>query len=222
MEQNPYAPDFDALPESFPVFPLGGVLLLPGGQLPLNIFEKRYIDMVDHAMRHDRIFGMIQPQAKPENQDNPRPLLHKTGCAGKITEFSETADGRYLITLSGVCRFDIIEEIDTEKTFRSIRADWSPYKSDLDGKTCLGLDRNHLHDLLKTYFSKEDLECDWTSVEKTTDNKLITCLSMICPFESRDKQALLEAPCCKTRGELFIAMLEMAVKGTVSETISQH
>lgn len=222
MEQNPYAPAFDDLPGSFPVFPLGGVLLLPGGQLPLNIFEQRYIDMVDQAMREDRIFGMVQPLGTPENKDASHPKLHKTGCAGKITEFSETPDGRYLITLSGICRFDIKKELETKDSFRSIQADWSPYKADLDGKTCLGLDRDHLHGLLKSYFSKEELECDWTSIENSTDNKLITCLSMICPFEARDKQALLEAPCCKTRGELFIAMLEMAVKGTVSETISQH
>tara|TARA_B100000780_G_scaffold278758_1_gene253521 strand:- start:1574 stop:2242 length:669 start_codon:yes stop_codon:yes gene_type:complete len=222
MEQNPYSPRFDALPDSLPIFPLGGVLLLPGGQLPLNIFERRYLDMVDHAMRHDRIFGMIQPLQTPENHDSPVPALYKTGCAGKIIDFKETPDGRYLITLNGICRFDIKEELPPQQGFRSIRANWAPYKQDLDGKDCLGLDRDHLHNLLKSYFSKEELECDWASIEKSTDNKLITCLSMICPFEARDKQALLEPPCCKTRGEMFISMLEMAVKGNVAEPLSQH
>lgn len=213
MEQSPASPVLENLPETIPVFPLTGVLLLPGGQLPLNIFEKRYIAMVDHALSGSRMIGMIQPlpESRPQGGDMA-PALHKTGCAGKITEFSETSDGRYLITLSGLCRFDVQEEIKSNTAFRQVRADWSSYERDFEAHTCLGIDRAHLHELLKHYFSKEELECDWDMIAQTSDNKLITCLSMICPLEPMDKQALLEIPCCKERSQLFMTMLEMAIK----------
>lgn len=223
MEQNPFAPKFEDLPGTIPVFPLGGVLLLPGGQLPLNIFEPRYIAMVDDALRGGRLIGMIQPDPlHPMRNGDAPPILLKTGCAGKITDFNETKDGRYLINLTGICRFDIAEETTQDTPYRRVRPDWSPYQGDPQGKSCLGLNRDHLHALLKTYFSKEELECDWAAIENCSDNKLITCLSMICPFEARDKQALLEAPCCQTRGELFIAMLEMTLRGTCSEAAGRH
>ncbi len=222
MDNNPYAPQFEDLPESLPVFPLTGVLLLPGGQLPLNIFESRYLEMVDHALAGNRLIGMIQPLLTTEPGKEARPDLHKTGCAGKITEFSETPDGRYLITLSGICRFAVDQELKINTPYRQIVPIWEDYQDDLTTQSCLGLDRAHLHDLLKNYFNKEELDCDWAAVENTPDNKLITCLSMICPFEAREKQALLEAQCCKTRGELFIAMLEMAVKGNCQKAGSAH
>lgn len=215
------APTKSALPNVIPVFPLTGVLLLPGGQLPLNIFEPRYLDMVNAALATDRIIGMIQPNLTAEiNQKSPP--LHKIGCAGKITEFIETTDGRYLITLTGISRFSVQEELSAATTYRQIKADWSAFSSDINPQTCLGLDREHLHNLLKDYFSKEDLDCDWQTVEQTSDNKLITCLSMICPLEPLEKQALLEAECCKTRGKMFIAMMEMAVNSGNQNLSSKH
>ncbi len=206
MEKNPFAPDFKDLPETLPVFPLPGVLLLPTGSLPLNIFEKRYLSMVEDAMASPhRMIGMIQPRDETES-------LYDVGCAGKITEFRETGDGRFLITLNGICRFRIVGEVPSKTLYRQARMDWSPYGADLTMPTCLDIDREKLNSLLQTYFSHQDMNCDWEAIKKAPDSRLLTCLAMVCPFEAKEKQALLEAPCCKSRAETFIAMLEMAVK----------
>ncbi len=207
MERNPFAPDFNDLPATLPVFPLRSAFLLPTGQLPLNIFEPRYLQMVDDALKGSRMIGMIQPA-----DDADVPSLVKTGCAGKIIEFSQTSDGRYLITLAGAFRFNIMQEMDTPKPYRMVQADWGPYANDQKAHRWLDLNRDHLKDLLRQYFSNEGMDCDWSAVDDSPDGKLITCLSMVCPFEAKDRQALLEAPCCKTRAALFMGMLEMAVK----------
>ncbi len=204
MNHNPYAPDFNALPETLAVFPLEGVLLLPAGGLPLNVFEPRYLAMVEDSLAADRLIGMIQPKDGE--------ALYDTGCAGKITEFSETPDGRYRIMLTGICRFKIREELKTDEPYRRIRPGWEPYKDDLAPRDCLDIDRRKLTALLQSYFTAQDMNCDWGAIEKAPDGKLITCLAMICPFDPQEKQALLEAPCCKTRAETFMTMLEMAVK----------
>ncbi len=205
MASNPFAPDFQDLPQTLPIFPLPGVLLLPRGQLPLNIFEPRHLNMVEDAMRSDRLIGMIQPQEDGE--------IYKTGCAGKITSFDEQDDGRFLITLTGICRFDVAEELDVIREYRRVSPDWGPYQEDIDGKDCLALDRERLLPLLKTFFDMHDLTCSWEHIEQAPDQKLITCLSMICPLDPGEKQALLESPCCTARAKLFTTMLEMAVKG---------
>ena len=211
MEQNPFAPEFKDLPDTLPVFPLKSAFLLPTGQLPLNIFEPRYLQMIEDALKNARMIGMIQPA----NEDE-KPALVKTGCAGKIIEFSETSDGRYLITLAGSYRFNVYEEMDTSKLYRIVKPDWTPYESDHKAHRCLDLNRERLKALLKEYFTNEGMDCDWAAVDGAPDGKLITCLSMVCPFEAKEKQALLEAPCCKTRAELFLGMLEMAVNAQKS------
>ncbi len=203
MDSNPYAPPFDDLPDSLPVFPLAGVLLLPHGELPLNIFEPRYLKMVDDAMAGNRLIGMIQVRDDGD--------IYKIGCAGKIIEFSQTRDGRYLIALSGISRFEVVQEIKTTTPYRQIQASWTHYKKDLDPVSCLGVNRDKLIQLLNLYFTAQDLSCDWDKIQEASDGRLITCLSMICPFDTKEKQALLEAPCCKTRAETFMTMLEMAV-----------
>ncbi len=211
MEQNPFAPEFEDLPQTLPVFPLTSALLLPGGRLPLNIFEPRYVQMIEDAMATNRMIGMIQPKPN-QAEDAENPLLEKTGCCGKIIEFSESPDGRYLITLSGVYRFDLVEELETTKDYRIIKPSWDAYKSDHSRSTKLCIDRENLKELLKDFFKIHSMDCDWNAVDTAGDEKLITCLSMICPFDPQEKQALLEAQCCKTRKELFLKMLEFAVK----------
>jgi len=207
MKNNPFAPEFEDLPETLPIFPLGGVLLLPTGQLPLNIFEPRYLEMVNTALASHRMIGMIQPNPKGAGAD----AVYSIGCAGKIVDFSETQDGRFLITLSGICRFEVEQELDTTTPFRQVKPNWKPYERDLENRECQTLDREKLHEHLQTYFQDEGLTCDWDAVENAKDNKLITCLSMICPFEPQEKQALLEAKCCDERAKTFMTMLEMAV-----------
>ena len=213
MSTNPFAPAFEDLPETIPIFPLVNVLLLPCGNLPLNIFEPRYLAMVEDAMASNRIIGMVQPQDKTVRTVTDETPVFATGCAGRITEFSDTGDGRYLITLSGICRFSIREELGTNRGYRRIKACWQSYKNDLQARSCLDMDREKLKTLLRKYFENEGMECDWQAVDNAPDGKLITCLSMVCPFEAQEKQALLEAACCDARAKLFMTMLEMAACG---------
>lgn len=212
MTKNPFAPQHDALPQTMAIFPLTGALLLPHGNLPLNIFEPRYLAMIDDAMAGSRMIGMIQ--SKEEGG------LYQTGCAGKITEFSETTDGRYIINLSGVCRFKVKEELSVTTLYRQVKTDWEDFKNDIETKKCLGVDREKLMELLEEYFTKEGMSCDFNKFKDIEDGALMTCLSMVCPFEPAEKQALLEKICCKERATMFMTMLEMAVK-TLDQSPSQ-
>lgn len=192
---------YESFPAELPIFPLGGVLLLPRGQLPLNIFEPRYVAMVDDALRGARMIGMIQPD---ENGD-----LYKVGCAGRITSYNETTDGRYEIVLTGISRFRIETELAQQSGYRRVRAGWSDFAADSKPMTCLDMDRVRLKALLKNYFQQQGLTCSWDAVDGAADEKLITSLAMICPFDAKEKQALLEAACCKERAKLFMTLLEM-------------
>lgn len=181
------------------------------GHLPLNVFETRYTQMVEDALAGNRLIGIIQPTG--EKSENGRQKLYRTGCAGKIVEFSETGDGRYLIKLAGLYRFDVITEITKNTPYCMAEIDWRPYKEDYKAMGCLDIDRIRLNALLRVYFSRHEMNCDWEAVDGTPDGKLITCLSMICPFGPGERQALLEAKCCHTRADLFMRMLEIAAHG---------
>lgn len=198
---------FDSLPAEIPVFPLGGVLLLPRGQLPLNIFEPRFMAMVDDALRSRRLIGMVQPQPQANGD------IYKVGCAGRITSFNETPDGRNEIVLTGVCRFRIGSELPQKDGYRRARVEWSDFKRDMEPIGCLDMDRDRLKKLLKSYFAQQGLTCSWEAVDGAGDEKLITSLAMICPLSPSDKQALLETPCCKDRAKMFITLLEMEISG---------
>lgn len=206
--------DGPALPPALPVFPLAGVLLLPGGQLPLHIFEPRYIAMIGDALRSDRLIGMIQPRFAAA-EDDPAPPLFGTGCAGRITAFEETGDGRYLITLTGLSRFRAGRELAPQNGYRRIEADWLPYEADRRGGAegeAIGLDRGRLRALLAAYFGLTGMSCDWEAIDGAPDGRLLTCLAMACPLNPGEKQALLEAPCGRTRASMFMAMLDMAIR----------
>lgn len=205
MSNNPYAPKPDDLPDDLPIFPLRSALLLPHGSLPLNIFEPRYIQMIDDAMAGARMIGIIQPLESGEYG------VQSIGCAGKIVEFSETTDGRYGITLSGISRFTVREELEQTKLYRRVTPCWDAFEGDVAREDCLDIDREKLCSLLKSYFQMEDLSCCWDAIGDSTDQKLITALCMICPFESQEKQALLEAKCCRTRANLFMDIVKMHV-----------
>lgn len=211
MSKNPYAPSFNDLPQTLPVFPLTGVLLMPHGQLPLNIFEPRYVAMLEDALAGGRMIGMVQPLIPGSAQSSDPIKIYQSGCAGKITEFSETTDGSYRVTLTGICRFNIAAELDTLSPYRLVKPDWKMFKDDLGAKKCLGVDREKLKTLLSQYFKDQDMSCDFEKFETIEDGKLMTCLAMICPFEPSEKQALLEEICCIERSKMFITMLEMAI-----------
>lgn len=208
MSRNPFDPTPETLPSSIPVFPLTGVLLLPRGKLPLNIFEPRYLNMVQDALAADRMIGMIQPQPG----GGAVPALYRTGCAGRITSFSETDDGRLLITLTGISRFLITQEVATMRGYRRVIPDWSPFTADLaGGPETAALDRGRLDRALRGYFQLQGIDVDWNSIARTADERLVSTLAMICPFTPPEKQALLESPGPVERAEMLLTLLEMAV-----------
>jgi Lon protease-like protein len=208
------------LPAVIPVFPLTGALLLPRTRLPLNIFEPRYLAMVDAALGSYRIIGMIQPKIPGEEEDSRKtPALTSVGCAGRIVEYSETDDGRYLITLLGLARFRVAGERDSEAAFRQVAADYSDFAADLklepEEIAETAFSRSKLVSALKPYLTEHAMQTDWKSIEEAPAETLINALSMLCPFDAREKQALLEAPSVKARAEALIALLEMANAGAV-------
>ena len=197
------------LPETVPVFPLTGALLLPGGQLPLNIFEPRYLAMFDTALASDRLIGIVQPAfSEQKNAEAGRPGLSNVGCVGRITSFAETGDGRYITSLSGVCRFRLLEEVGEGHPYRTFKI--APLLMDLstedDEDT---VNRAELLRVFRAYLDANKLEADWESVERAGNRTLVNSLSMMSPFGPAEKQALLEAPDLKTRAETLVAITEI-------------
>ena len=198
----------DDLPKVLPLFPLTGGLLLPRGELPMNIFEPRYMAMVDAALAtSERLIGWIQPRHSDDTIND----LYSVGCAGRINSFHETDDGRYLVTLAGICRFRLLAEDAQCAGYRCGRVDFSTYIDDLGPVPDAQMDRIKLFALLKSYFNVEGLMCNWENIKKASDDTLVTVLSMACPFEPAEKQAILEAENTTKRAEIFMMMLEMAV-----------
>jgi uncharacterized protein len=202
-------PAESVLPRILPIFPLTGVLLLPRGQLPLNIFEPRYLAMMRAALAGDRLIGMVQPIDPGAWGDNPPVYL--TGCAGRVTSFAETEDGRFLITLTGTCRFRIHEELRLLDGYRRIVPNWSEFAHDLKSEDETGFDRERLMRGLRGYFQQHRISADWDAVTSVPGERLVTSIAMICPFEPSEKQALLEAADLDQRARLLTAIVEMAV-----------
>lgn len=212
MPRSPFDPSFDALPAEIPIFPLKGVLLLPGGTLPLNMFERRYLAMTRAALQTPgRLIGMVQPTMNAEAGTIRKPEVYGTGCAGRIVAFQETPDERYMITLDGLIRFDIKEELEeAEGGFRRVVPDWSLYRADMEEAGSGAIDRERLVAALKAYFQAEGVSGDIDSLQENSDEKLVALLAMHCPFAAREKQALLEAPSLEKRAEAVTALMEMA------------
>lgn len=213
--------DIGSLPVRFAVFPLARVLLLPGSQLPLNIFEPRYLAMIDDALTHDRVVGMIQPHNEQPPGGVPvgaggldRPALYGVGCLGRLISFSETGDGRYHIVLKGVCRFQVREELPVTTLYRQVVADFTPFAGDLTPQDTGKIDRLALLAGLKNYLAQQNLSADWKAVDNTPTEDLVNMLAMNCPFELPEKQALLEVPDIAGRAATLLTLLQMAVAGT--------
>jgi Lon protease-like protein len=209
------------LPHVIPVFPLPGALLLPRGQMLLNIFEPRYLAMIDDAMadRH-RLIGMIQPDtAHPGSEDKPN--LYKIGCVGRITQLAETGDGRYLIELTGVSRFRIVDEPAVLTPYRQCNVDYAPFADDFHArKGEESVDRDALLKALASFLKANKLNADWDGIEKAPNEALVNALAMMSPYEAAEKQAMLEAPDLKTRAEILVALteIELAKSQTEGET----
>jgi Lon protease-like protein len=227
---NPFQPKLADLPAVLPIFPLAGSLLLPGARLPLNIFEPRYLSMTRAALAAPlRLIGMVQP-LRPggfagggEAPEGGKPQLHATGCAGRIVSFEETDDGRYRISLSGLCRFRIAEEIEGRDGFRQIRPDWQNFTADLErveGERAI--DRPRLQAALKGYFDMKELSTDWQAIERAADSILVNSLAMALPLDPTDKQALLEADNDDARAKALTAILEAALRAPEGAATMRH
>jgi Lon protease-like protein len=214
MSRSAFALTLQDLPKVLPIFPLSGVLLLPRGTLRLNIFEPRYLAMLDDALGQRRVIGMIQPTEPlppPEEEVSP-PVLYETGCAGRVSSFSETDDGRYLIQLAGIARFRVAEELESLKGYRRVRADWRPFESDLEpAGDEAAVDRDQLMETLRQYFAREGIKADWKVIKDTPNERLVTSIAMSCEFAANEKQALLEAPTLGERSKVIVALMEMAM-----------
>jgi Lon protease-like protein len=228
--RNPFDPAFEQLPDTLPIFPLSGVLLLPGGKLPLNVFEPRYLAMVFDSLAGHRMIGMVQPTQPGgfagDGMPTPggKPKVHRVGCAGRIVSFNETEDGRLLLALSGICRFKIGRELErAHGGYRRVSSLFAPYRADLDhGDELVELDRERLMAALSAFFRSRNLSTDWDAVKQAADRNLVTSLSMVLPFGPAEKQALLEAADTTARAKLLIAFLEMGAFGQPPESSPQR
>ena len=206
------------LPAVIPVFPLPGALLLPRGQMPLNIFEPRYLAMTDAALREGhRLIGMIQPDPTHPGPDEHKPNLFKVGCVGRITQFAESGDGRYLIQLTGVVRFRIEEELNLPTPYRQCRVSYAPFTGDFTARKGEDeVDRESLLTALRSFLESNNLKADWDGIENAPNEALVNALAMMSPYGVAEKQALLEAPDLKTRAELLVAVTEMELARKVA------
>ena len=209
-------------PVIIPVFPLPGALLLPRGQMPLNIFEPRYLAMVDDALRSERIIGMIQPDL--DGGGSPlSPRLYRVGCAGRISQFAETGDGRYLISLTGVSRFRVESELAVTTAYRRCQVSYDAFAQDFEARAGEeAVDREGVLRTLRNFIEANELQVDWAGIEEAPNEALVNALCMMSPFGVREKQAMLEAPDLKTRAEVLIAVTEMElVRASGSEPTLQ-
>jgi Lon protease-like protein len=210
MASNKIYKSSPELPPTIPVFPLPGALLLPRGQLPLNIFEPRYLAMIDDSLKGERMIGMIQPD-DPDAQAG-HPSLYKTGCAGRLTQFSETGDGRYMISLTGISRFRLVEELNVTTPYRQCRVDFAAFAGDLTPNAGADqVDRESLLRTLAAYLKANKIEADWAGIEDAPTEALVNGLCMMAPYGAREKQALLEAPDLKARADILVAVTEISL-----------
>lgn len=218
MNQNPFTTTFERLPVSLPVFPLADAIVMPGTQLPLNIFEPRYLNLITDVLGEGRQMGMIQPDSALGGN-----ALSRTGCCGRISSFNETDDGRFSVVLTGVCRFDISEEMATTRGYRRVIADWSRFSTDYeDGRLVSPIDRERLMHLLRTFAEINGAEVHWDSFEKISDTLLVNVLTTNLPLESAQKQQLIEAVALEDRAWLLDSMLEAAIGPKATVTPIRH
>ena len=202
-------PRLEDLPTEFAIFPLPGALLLPGGKLPLNIFERRYLAMFEDCLSEGRVIGMIQPD-ELRSATPSGPALYRVGCVGRLSSFSETDDGRMLVTLTGLIRFTVKVELEMRRGYRRVRADLARFQADLDEAPAPGdLDRDGLVDALRAYFAARGFDANWEAIDEMPDEALVSTLAMVCPFDPAEKQALLEAPGTADRASTLLTLLRM-------------
>ena len=219
MARSPFIPKFSALPAELPVFPLPGAVVMPGVQLPLNIFEPRYLNMVEDALAADHLIGMVQPVGR---DDGERPGLHRFGCAGRITSYSETADGRIVLVLTGVCRFEIAEELVPRRGYRRVRADWERFTIDYHPEEQDLADRESFVKSLRAFSTLRGVEIPWEDIKKMADWDLVNLLCTHLPLAADDKQALVESIDLRDRAELMQGLMDMSSASSVEGAEIRH
>lgn len=220
MARSPFFPPFDELPEEIPVFPLPGAVVMPGVQLPLNIFEPRYLNMVADALAGDHLIGMIQPTSETQLEEVPE--LHRIGCVGRITSYSETTDGRIVMVLTGVCRFQVRAELAGQRGYRRIAADWDRFASDCQDEGHGIGNRKGFLASLKSYCTLRGVEVPWDDVNKMPDGDLVNLLCAHLPLSPEDKQALLEAIPTAERADLMRGLMDMAAVASMDVAEHRH
>ncbi|MFT7533420.1 MAG: Lon protease-like protein [Gammaproteobacteria bacterium] len=217
MPKSLFMPSFDALPENLPVFPLPGAILMPETQLPLNIFEPRYLSMVNDVLGDNRLIGMVQPREKDGEG------VYSIGCAGRVTSFNETDDGRMIILLTGLCRFDLIDEIDIDGGYRRFNVDWQRFEQDYDGEQSLAdPSRDQLVELLRDYSGHRKAEIDWDGLKKLNDIQLVNVMVCSLKLEAQSVQALIESAGFAPRAQLLQGLLEIELHADVDAGLQQH
>lgn len=220
MQRNPFTPPFDKLPVTIPVFPLEGAVVMPGTELPLHIFEPRYLQMVFDVLGIHRMLGMVQPIAADRSEDVP--ALSTTGCAGRVKWFSETDDGRILVVLTGVCRFDLGKELATTRPYRSVVANWQRFAVDYDDLDAELPERNRILALLRTYGKTLGLDIAWNELSKLSGTRLINWLTTHLPLNATDKQSLIETAPTADRTQVLTALLEMYIAHPHGTPTTRH
>lgn len=221
MTRNPFFPKFSDLPKELPIFPLAGAVVMPGVQLPLNVFEPRYLDMVLDSLSSSHLIGMIQPTS--ETMMDEVPAIHRVGCAGRITSYSETTDGRIVMVLSGVCRFQVSKELPEHKGYRRVSADWERFAADYHAEEGAAIsDREGFLASLKTYCSLRGVEIPWDDIEKMGDCELTNLLCAHLPLSPEDKQALVETLQTSERASLMRGLLDMASASSMRVAEHRH
>ena len=207
------------LPESLPVFPLAGALLLPSGKLPLNIFEPRYLSMVRDALKTNWLIGMIQPKHNGAKEGNH---LYEVGCAGKVVSLAETEDNRFRITLNGIIRFKTKQELPLQNGYRKFQISWEPFQADLQPASEGAIDRENFEKVLRQYLESKNIPAKWEEITNTPSSSLVTSLAMQCPFTVEEKQALLEAQSLIELTNLMTSLLTMAADSNATSSTSRH
>lgn len=220
MTQSPFFPTFSDLPKEIPIFPLAGAVVMPGVQLPLNIFESRYLRMVKDALAADHLIGMIQPTTDAESDQHPP--IQGVGCAGRITSYSETNDGRIVLVLTGICRFQVSEELSECHGYRRVRPDWERFTRDLHDNVSEIIDRSEFMTSLRSFCGLRNVEIPWDDIDKMSDGDLINLLCAHLPLASADKQALVETIDLAERAHLMRGLMDMASVADASGSAHRH
>jgi uncharacterized protein len=220
MSRNPFLPKFSDLPQELPIFPLAGAVVMPGVQLPLNIFEPRYLQMIGDALKTHHLIGMLQP--RPDNSSDDTPEIHAVGCAGRITSYSETNDGRIVLILTGVCRFQVAEELDGRHGYRRVRPDWERFAIDFHTEETGLPERGAFMTSLRSYCTLRGVEIPWDEVQKMADADLVNLLCTHLPMAPEDKQALIETVDLGGRGRLMEGLMDMASAAGGADAVQHH